>query len=245
MQDNLPTTYSQATQQSTTNLERLLRPLFVALPMAQGVDGALLMAGYKVALEGLSMDAAQAVVARLIKGTWYEEIKFCPRPPELANMVREEERRARDRRAPRFVGLPVLHGFKDLRDVHRQRAIALERSGFMLIAEGVSGEAFVNLCRSRSLPAGALHLFAIDEVWSKTPAPADLRCKLDAIRKREAAGHVEEDYSDEYAERQEMILALPDAKEVRPEQLAHRRAVMEKLAAAAEAANAKVEEDWR
>ncbi|WP_337267426.1 hypothetical protein [Oryzifoliimicrobium ureilyticus] len=76
-------------------MERLLRPIFVCLPLPRGIDGEALLGQYHYALAGLSLEALKSVVSKLVKGTWGEEMRFCPRPPQLANMVRQEERRLR------------------------------------------------------------------------------------------------------------------------------------------------------
>lgn len=88
---------SSAARSQTQSLamERLLRPIFVCLPLPRGIDGEALLGQYHYALAGLSLEALKSVVSKLVKGTWGEEVRFCPRPPQLANMVRQEERRLR------------------------------------------------------------------------------------------------------------------------------------------------------
>lgn len=100
--DVIRITPSQLSATSSTSLEAhpmdaVLRPLFVALPLPQGIDGSSLLAGYRIALEGEAKEATMRVVERLIKGTWYDPITFCPRPPELANMVRREAKLIADK----------------------------------------------------------------------------------------------------------------------------------------------------
>lgn len=84
-----------------------MRPIFVSLPMPRGIDADALLAGYLIALESQPIEALQSVVMKLVKGTWSEEVKFCPRPPELANMVREEARRQREASMPRIAYMPA------------------------------------------------------------------------------------------------------------------------------------------
>jgi len=78
----------------------VLRPLFVSLPTPKDTDQESLIAGYFVALEGMELEALQSVTMKVVKGLWDDKVVFCPRPPELAMMVRKEQRRLEDLRAP-------------------------------------------------------------------------------------------------------------------------------------------------
>lgn len=69
----------------------VLRPLFVFLPTPKDTDQESLIEGYFIALDGLSLQALQNVVLKIVKGTIGHDVKFCPRPPELASMVRKED----------------------------------------------------------------------------------------------------------------------------------------------------------
>lgn len=79
----------------------VLRPLFVSLPTPKDTDQESLIAGYFVALEGMELEALQSVTMKVVKGLWDDKVVFCPRPPELAMMVRKEQRRLEDLRAPK------------------------------------------------------------------------------------------------------------------------------------------------
>lgn len=128
------------------------------------------MDGYLVALDGLPTEALKAVVIHLIKGTWFEEVKFCPRPPELANMVRHEQRRLDAMSRPRLPApATVPQPFKDLRITQQLRAEGLERAGYVFIGECKGHDQFAAQAKKRLLPAGAIHLWAIDQIWAPRP----------------------------------------------------------------------------
>lgn len=203
--------------------EAVLRPLFVSLPTPRGTDAEGLLTGYFVALEGLPLNAVQSVVMKLVKGTWSEPVTFCPRPPELATMVRKEYEFMRARSAPAVSHLPAPHSFKDLRVTHRERARELAGKGFVKVAEGVDHLEFAQLARSRELPAGAVHLWAIDEVWS----PIAVRVNRKSINERLSAK--EPAMSPERAADLARMLALPDAKEITAEQMEYRRKIETEL----------------
>lgn len=119
-----------------------------------------------VALEGLLPSTLKAVVIHLVKGTWHEDVKFCPRPPELANMVRDEQRRVEAANRQRLPApAAVAQPFKDLRVTHRLRSEELQRLGFTFHDRCQSHEAFAALAKRRAVPVGSVHLWAIDEIW--------------------------------------------------------------------------------
>lgn len=211
--------------------EAVLRPLFVSLPTPRGTDAEGLLHGYFVALEGLPLTAVQSVVTKLVKGTWIEPVTFCPRPPELANMVRKEHAIMRERSAPSISHLPVPHSFKDLRVTHRERSRELAGQGYVKVAESIVQQMFASLGKSRGLPVGSKHLWAIDEVW----APKAVAHLVDLSRvessRRMAAGE-REMLSPERVYELEKMLALPDAKDISADQLACRSLVEQDVAAA-------------
>lgn len=215
-------------------MAEIVRPMFTSLPMPKGLDADQLLGGYLVALEGLLPATLKSVVIQLVKGTWREEVKFCPRPPELANMVREEQRRIDAVNRPRLAGPAVVpHQFVDVRVSQRLRAEELERKGYVRIAEGVKHDDFTTLGKSRAIPAGSIHLWAIDEVW----CPGTVADQADMGRiamRRKAKDHTSATMSPERAEMMDRIMDLPDAREVTPEQHAYRRRVAAELNASTE-----------
>lgn len=194
--------------------------------MPRGVDAEMLLTGYHVALQDEPIGALENVVMHLVKGTWREEVKFCPRPPELANMVREEQRRIDAVNRPRLPPpAAVPHEFKDIRVTHRLRAEELAKLGHVLVAEGITREAFCHLAKSRGIPAGSIHLWAIDEVWAPTAvAPLVDTHKVEAKRKAEQGSYTEP-MTPEKAEYWRKINALKDAPEITAEQQAFRRKI--------------------
>lgn len=166
----------------------IIRPMFIALPAPRGVEVEDLLRGYLIALDDLPLDALKSVVVKLVKGTWHEEVKFCPRPPELANMVRDEQRRLDLIKSPRLPR-PASAGkpFKDIRITHRLRAGELQQAGYVLHARCESHEAFATMAKRRQLPAGSVHLSAIDEVWAPKQVSKTIKPEIN------------EDYEEEYA----------------------------------------------
>lgn len=101
------------------------RPLFTALPLPRGIDAEGLTDGYLIALEGLPLDALKSVVVKLIRGVMPDQPKFCPRPPELAQMVRNEARRVREADEPKYIPPPK-------RETPEPTAEAKERVGKLI-----------------------------------------------------------------------------------------------------------------
>lgn len=152
-------------------MANMLKPMFVALPLPKGIGADELLRGYLFALEGENLTTLRSVIVRLCKGTWYENVVFCPHPPELANMVRAEQRRIEAENRTRLSPpAPVSKPFKDVRITQRERAKELESKGYWLCATDVSHEKFASMARNRKLPVGSLHLWAIDEVWAPKAA---------------------------------------------------------------------------
>ncbi|MDK4703885.1 hypothetical protein PH562_16660 [Rhizobium sp. CNPSo 4062] len=139
--------------------------MFTSLPLPRGVDADELLHGYLVALEGLLPGALKAVVLHLVRGTWHEEVKFCPRPPELANMVRFEQRRVESISRPRLPApATVPHEWKDWRQTHIDKAFS-ERRKFI---EHVSPAQSHQRARQNRYPAGSMFL------WSLGPADTEI-----------------------------------------------------------------------
>ncbi|KSV78985.1 hypothetical protein N182_18490 [Sinorhizobium sp. GL2] len=205
--------------------------MFVSLPTPRGTDAEGLLNGYFVALEGLPLTAVQSVVTKLVKGTWIEPVTFCPRPPELASMVRKEHAMMRERSAPSVSHLPAPYSFKDLRVTHRERSRELAAQGYVRVAEGIDQQMFGSLAKSRGLPAGSVLLWAIDEVWAPEAVAHLVDLRRVESSKRMAAPE-RETLSPERAAELEKMLALPDAKDIRAEQMAYRSLVENEVAAA-------------
>jgi hypothetical protein len=193
--------------------------------MPRGVDAEMLLAGYYLALHDQPIEALETVVKHLVRGTWHEEVKFCPRPPELANMVRSEQRRVEATNRPRLpFPASVPHQFRDLRIVHRQRAEDLARQRYLLVANGITHESFGKLAKSRGIPAGSIHLWAIDEIWAPAAVAHLVDTNMVETRKRSDV-QATEFMSEEQSEYWAKIDALKDAPQVTAEQLAFRRRI--------------------
>lgn len=146
----------------------------LSLPSALSPDMA--PAVYAFALKGISGSALKRVVAKIIRGEYEIHRAFIPNAPEFAILARAEDApmvddlararaifNAKSEATPRH---SHAQGFKDLRVTARLRSEELQRSGFVFIRECKSHEKFANLLKKRELPVGAVHLWAIDEVWA-------------------------------------------------------------------------------
>lgn len=201
-----------------------------------GIAPENLLSEYSIALDGVPRYGLVTAITKLKRGE-YETIKagFMPLPAELAAIARLEAKSLREDRIRKQETLnalaervhrqvqasssPVL---RDLRIVQRERSAELASQGYVLIAEGVTHDGFASLAKSRSIPAGSRHLWALDEVW----APAAVAGQVDARMVDErttAAAVASETISPERAATLEKMLALPDARNVTPEQMAYRR----------------------
>lgn len=193
--------------------------------MPRGIDGDALLAGYRLALEGQPLEALQSVVLKLVKGTWPEEVTFCPRPPELANMVREEARRIREATMPRI----------DYRPAERPPMVALmakKYEGRRVLAENVEIGAF----KPTDWPPGTCFVpilgkvFAPDETETKkTESPSYQRYR----KSREPVRSFHEPVQN--VEYWEQIQAIKDAPTITEEQHALRRKVAASMATATQA----------
>lgn len=211
-----------------------MRPMFTSLPLPRGVDADDLLRGYLVALEGLLPSTLKSVVVQLVRGTWREEVKFCPRPPELANMVRDEQRRIDAINMPRLPPPQAApHQFRDIRITHRLKAEELAKDGYVLIASGVTHDQFYILTRGRSIPPGSKHLWGIDEVWcpSSVAHMANVSTVDGKANRHDVAGV---EMSPERAAMMSKIMDLPDAKQITAEQQAYRRRISAELGASVE-----------
>lgn len=205
-------------------MSEIIRPMFTALPLPKGVASDALLAGYLVALEGMYPSTLKSVVVKLVKGIWGEEVKFCPRPPELANMVRDEQRRLDVLNRPRLAAPVLAQPFKDIRVTQRNRVQELAKQGYVLVATGISQETCLSLAKSRALPAKSIHLWAIDEVWAPQAAAHLVEVhRVEAKKRTEVAAP--EAMTAEDAAYWQMISDLKDAKEVTPDQMAFRRQI--------------------
>lgn len=149
---------------------------------------------YRIALKGIPIHGLRTVFVKLKRGEYeLDNRSFIPLPAEMAAMAHAECRSLRDdraranerlrtidenRRLPPRAPTPLL---KDLRVTQRIRAEELERQGYALTAICSGHDAFANMAKKRQLPAGAIHLWAIDEVW--------------ALRKAQATSHATEEHA--------------------------------------------------
>lgn len=136
----------------------VLRPLFVSLPTPKDTDQESLIAGYFVALDGLSLEAFQNVVMKIVKGLM-GDIKFCPRPPELASMVRREEASIDLLRGPRSKNVAAQ---KPTMVAYMER----KWKGEKVIAKNVELDKF----KAREWPAGSIYVPILSTVFAADPS---------------------------------------------------------------------------
>lgn len=121
------------------------------------------IAGYHLALRDLPIDAVEAVVTKLVQGYW-REVQFLPNPPEFANMVRDEIKRAGLINAPKQLAAPVVHiPFADKRDGIRDR---MRREGRHMLADSLSHVDVERRAKAKEFPAGSRYSALLAEVWS-------------------------------------------------------------------------------
>lgn len=133
--------------------------------MQKGVDAEWLLAGYHAALKGLPLEAVEAVAERLNNGTWYTDVTFCPRPPDLAKMVRKEAAMMAERRKPHVPMIAVARPYVSLPERDQQRRAEMIKEGWEFVCEG-GLEKYSAMAKKRDLPVGSTCLWAIGEIWS-------------------------------------------------------------------------------
>ncbi|KAA0686026.1 hypothetical protein DTW90_34640 [Neorhizobium sp. P12A] len=149
-----------------------------ALPSALEAERA--PAVYAFALKGISGQALKRVVAKIIRGEYEINRRYVPSPPEFAILARSEDKpliqelaNARaNQQALQQPSTRYVHdrGFKDLRITARHRADELKAAGYYYHSKCESLDKFKSGAKNGQYPAGAIHLWAIDEVWAPRPA---------------------------------------------------------------------------
>ncbi|WP_051000025.1 hypothetical protein [Sinorhizobium fredii] len=155
-----------------------------------------ILSEYAIALDGVARYGLVTAITKLKRGE-YDSVKpaFMPTPAELAAIARIEAKPLREdrnrkqetlnalaervRRAVQMSSSPVP---RDLQIVQRERSAELASQGYVLIAEGVTHDAFASLAKSRSIPARSRHLWALDEVWA--PAVAAGQIDMRKVRRQ-------------------------------------------------------------
>lgn len=138
---------------------------------------------YRIAMKAVPLHGLRTVFVKLKRGEYdMDNRAFLPLPADMAAMAQAECRMLRDDRARANERLRTLEdnrsfpprspapALKDLRITQRQRAEELARSGYVFVLSCTSHDAFANLAKKRQLPIGAIHLWAIDEVWAPKQA---------------------------------------------------------------------------
>jgi len=201
-------------------MNEVLEPLFTSLPFPKDVSPENLLSVYRVALEGLSLDALKSVVMKVVKGIWPDPVKFCPRPPELASMVRSEERRLREMSTPRISHEPLPKASAlaaaEKKNAHRR-----------VIARNVELDDF----KKGSWPVGATWVAILSTVFEADPledaGKRDVGDRFRAFQAHRAAVKsrvvaADERIDEDKAEYFRRILSLKDAPRVTDEQLGER-----------------------
>lgn len=154
-----------------------LKALWVALPVRASNDGESgdprerqmqILDTYCYALSEFSSEAIWNTVNNLRAGKIEEASKnFCPKAPELAVFVRNEQKRLDVLKAPKAIAyIPQRAPFKDWRISNRRTVEELaETKGFVLWESDISLEQFNINARRRKYPAGTTFYWAISEAW--------------------------------------------------------------------------------
>lgn len=194
------------------------------MPTPRGIDADALLAGYLIALEGQPLEALQSVVIKLVKGTWSEEVKFCPRPPEIANMVREEARRIREASTPMIAYRPA----------EKLPMVALMQKKYAdrkVLAENIERDGF----RPTDWPIGACFVPLLGKVFAPEEAKPEKKKSVaytDFRKRREPPRAFHEPIQD--VEYWEKINAIKDAPNLTEEQVSFRRKIGKQLDAASD-----------
>jgi hypothetical protein len=154
---------------------------------------------YRIALKGVPLHGLRTVFVKLKRGEYdIENRSFIPLPAEMAAMSHAECRSLRDDRARANERLRTIADnrkmqpraptplLKDLRVTQRLRADDLQGQGYAFLCECKGHDAFASMAKKRQIPAGAIHLWAIDEVWAPKRAVVSRPAPLQA-EKQEAA----------------------------------------------------------
>lgn len=118
---------------------------------------------YLLALVGQPINAFRSVIYKLLSGTWSADQKFVPRPPELANFVRQEAALIRRINAPKSLPAP--------RDDKSSMQMQMEKrwEGQAVLMENVTIDQMKILARQRTVPAGAIYVAVLQRVFAKPP----------------------------------------------------------------------------
>ncbi len=154
-----------------------LKALWVALPVRASNDGESgdprerqmqILDTYCFALSEFSSEAIWNTVNNLRCGKIEEASKnFCPKAPELAVYVRDEQKRLEVLKAPKAIVQarePVP--FKDWRVIQQKKVEERARAeGFILWDDDISLEQFNTNARRKKYPAKTTFYWAISQAW--------------------------------------------------------------------------------
>lgn len=166
----MTTTPRMATSQEIT---KTLITLFSVLPpkATSGMDSEAVMAGYLVALEGVSAQALKATAMAIIQGEIDEiSTKVCPLPPELSRAVRKrmlEDHRKAQLETPRIDYTPQAFVGIEMR---------IEAAKQLMWAQGRTRLCFVDsaahaqeLAKHGDVPPGSLYVGILGAFYGPVP----------------------------------------------------------------------------
>ncbi len=139
-------------------VESLVTKIFSALPSDKGVNPADMLDTYMLALLGQPINAFRSVVYKLLTGTLDRSIRFVPRPPELANYVRDEASRLRRLSAPPALPAPA-----------KPSAIMAAQKrwdGGRILVENCSIDQARAMARRNEIPVGSIYVAALGKVFA-------------------------------------------------------------------------------
>jgi hypothetical protein len=154
-----------------------LKALWVALPVRASNDGEIgdprerqmqILDTYCFALSEFSSEAIWNTVNSLRSGKIEEASKnFCPKAPELAVYVRNEQKRLDAINSPKAIPhFQEPKPFKDWRVIQQLKVEERAKTeGFVLLDDDISLEQFNTNVRRRKYPAGTTFYWAISQVW--------------------------------------------------------------------------------
>lgn len=203
-----------STQQQTPS--EILLPIFTAKITRKGVDQEALLDEYLFVLKGMPRQAVVSVVHKIRTGQLAAETDYCPLPPELANMVREEWRLQRVLNDPKpHISSSTLSAF----DKARKRWY-----GVKPIATGITLDTWANGGKTGRWPFGAIFSAILGNVYQGHPDDTGPNPKKDIAARvmenfhaqnkkdRDAFSCEVRDMTDQEKEYWQKISFMPDAK---------------------------------
>lgn len=158
---SLTTLGSSITKDDATYVEELLRKVFAVLPSDKGINPHDLLDSYMIALRGLDKNGLRQTVLKIIAGTLDDKLRFVPRPPELANYVRQETRTIHQLSRP-VSSAPV----ETVPSLEKMRA---RWAGVPILHENIEMDKAMSMAKKGEVPKGAVYVALLGNFYMPPP----------------------------------------------------------------------------